>query len=106
MSDAGYPCISDPGSILVKKAIENNIKVSYEVLLYDNREKDNSDLNIHNYEILGQNGKNEFQLKAKSELIKNAKGEYIWFVDADDDICFIPKRLESLTFNIVYSSFI
>lgn len=81
--------------------IENNIKVSYEVLLYDNREKDNSDLDIHNYEILGQNGKNEFQLKAKSELIKNAKGEYIWFVDADDDICFIPKRLESLTFNIV-----
>ena len=31
--------------------IENNIKVSYEVLLYDNREKDNSDLDIHNYEI-------------------------------------------------------
>ena len=27
MSDAGYPCISDPGSILVKKAIENRIKV-------------------------------------------------------------------------------
>ena len=28
LSDAGYPCISDPGSILVKKAIENNIKVT------------------------------------------------------------------------------
>ena len=28
LSDAGYPCISDPGSILVEKAIENNIKVT------------------------------------------------------------------------------
>lgn len=28
MSDAGYPGISDPGSILVKKAIENNIGIS------------------------------------------------------------------------------
>lgn len=28
LSDAGYPCISDPGSILVKKAIENSIKVT------------------------------------------------------------------------------
>ena len=27
MSDAGYPCISDPGSVLVKKAIEKNIKI-------------------------------------------------------------------------------
>lgn len=26
-SDAGSPCISDPGEILVKKAIENNIKI-------------------------------------------------------------------------------
>lgn len=28
MSDAGYPCISDPGKILVKKARENDIPVS------------------------------------------------------------------------------
>ena len=28
MSDAGYPCISDPGSRLVKLAIENNINIS------------------------------------------------------------------------------
>jgi 16S rRNA (cytidine1402-2'-O)-methyltransferase len=28
MSDAGYPCISDPGKILVKKARENDIAVS------------------------------------------------------------------------------
>lgn len=28
LSDAGYPCISDPGSILVKKAIENSIIVT------------------------------------------------------------------------------
>jgi len=28
MSDAGYPCISDPGFILVKKCLENGIKVS------------------------------------------------------------------------------
>ena len=27
ISDAGYPCISDPGSILVQKAIENDIKI-------------------------------------------------------------------------------
>src|SRR5574344_634290 len=28
MSDAGYPCISDPGSKLVKVALENGINVS------------------------------------------------------------------------------
>lgn len=28
MSDAGFPCISDPGSFLVKKCIENDIEIS------------------------------------------------------------------------------
>lgn len=28
MSDAGYPCISDPGSILVKEAIKNDIVIT------------------------------------------------------------------------------
>jgi len=28
MSDAGYPCISDPGLILVKECINNNIKIT------------------------------------------------------------------------------
>lgn len=28
ISDAGYPCISDPGSILVSKCIENDIKIT------------------------------------------------------------------------------
>lgn len=28
MSDAGFPCISDPGSTLVRKCIENNIEIS------------------------------------------------------------------------------
>lgn len=28
MSDAGYPCVSDPGNRLIKTAIENDIKVS------------------------------------------------------------------------------
>ncbi len=28
MSDAGYPCISDPGSILVKEAIKNDITIT------------------------------------------------------------------------------
>lgn len=28
MSDAGYPCISDPGNILVKACLENEVKVS------------------------------------------------------------------------------
>lgn len=81
------------------KQIENNIFISYEILLYDNRTS-LSDLDIK-HKILGQNGINELQSKARVELIKEASGEYIWFVDADDNIFKIPKKFETLNSRII-----
>lgn len=83
------------------ESIEKKVQVSYDIILYDNREKTHEEINFKNYRVLGSNGKNEFQLKARAEIIDAADSEYIWFIDADDDICYVYDRLNELHSSII-----
>ena len=66
----------------------------FEVILVDNREK-YKDIEIKEIEdfksvnnlIYIDSGKNVAQLAAKKNALEYAKGDYVWFFDADDEMC-------------------
>ena len=76
----------------LKRAIESIINQKYsniEIILVNDGSKDSSVLICNEYKILDKrvsviNKENEGQVLARKTGLKNAKGEYIVFVDADD----------------------
>lgn len=61
--------------------IKKNVKVDYELIVIDNTEGNK----------LGNNatfsfGYNAYQFASRRKIIELAKGDYIWFIDGDDDI--------------------
>ena len=74
------------------KNIKEKCQVKYEVVLIDNRKNKsvplNVDARIYPCDKLGQwNG--------RRLAISKAKGDYIWFIDADDSINEVPKSIET-----------
>lgn len=69
-------------SLLVQ--IEERVKIEHEVIIIDNREqfKDEKTSWTPSYSF----GYNAYQFSARAKIIELAKGDYIWFVDGDDDI--------------------
>lgn len=75
------------------KRIDKKVICNYELILVDNREK-NKDIEIpeiweffktHNGELISK-GENLCQLAAKKWAVSKAIGDYVWFVDGDDDL--------------------
>lgn len=66
------------------KQIEDKVKVEHEVIIIDNREqfKDDKTSWTPSYSF----GYNAYQFSARAKIIELAEGDYIWFVDGDDDI--------------------
>ena len=70
------------------KNINEAIKINYEIILIDNREKEyNKDLKVNGYHFsIYQFGYNATQVQGRKKGIELATGKYIWFVDADDKV--------------------
>ena len=67
------------------KEINNKIKVSYQLILVDNREVNKDLLQIKNKNIkIVKTGKNLYQFMGRLKAIPYCKGKYTWFVDSDD----------------------
>lgn len=67
------------------KEINNKIKVSYQLILVDNREVNKDLLQIKNKNIkIVKTGKNLYQFMGRLKAIPYCKGRYTWFVDSDD----------------------
>lgn len=66
--------------------IHNKVKVSHEVIIVDNREK-NKDLKIDfgDAKVISK-GRNLYQFESKRWSSEFCNGEYIWFIDSDDSI--------------------
>ena len=64
--------------------IAEKVKVEHEVIIIDNREKFKDDKTSWNstYSF----GYNAYQFSARAKIIELSKGDYIWFIDGDDDI--------------------
>lgn len=69
--------------------IENNIKIDYEIISIDNRDKyKNKTLSFEPTFSFGENKK---QFVARKKIIDLSSGDYIWFIDGDDDVINVDK---------------
>jgi hypothetical protein len=66
------------------KQISEKVKIEHEVIIIDNREQfaaeETSWTPTYSF------GYNAYQFSARAKIIELAKGDYIWFIDGDDDI--------------------
>ena len=74
--------------------IEEKVKVSHEVILIDNRENNKDTIDFKGAEVHTK-GYNAYQFEARRFAVQFCKGEYIWFIDSDDNILTVKKDLEN-----------
>ena len=65
--------------------IEKKVKVEHEIILIDNRENNHSEIDFKNAKVYSK-GYNAYQFEARRYAVQFCSGEYIWFIDADDEI--------------------
>lgn len=78
------------------KNIKENLSIDYEIVLIDNRETNKDKLSIDpdiRYFAFGYNAR---QVQGRKKGVELAKGDYIWFVDADDEILEVDSSFEKL----------
>lgn len=80
--------------------IKQNVKISHEIILIDNRENDTTDITFPEVKIFSQH-KNLGQFEARLYAVKFCQGEYIWYVDADDQVLEVPTKYESVKSDII-----
>lgn len=75
--------------------IHEHIKLDYEIILVDNRELNTDYLDKHNLKVIS-NGFNSYNFEGRRIGLDYAKGEYTWYVDADDEIIsdLLQKELD------------
>lgn len=84
--------------------IQDNVKIQYEVVLIDNREKEKrKKLNIDKYKcILHKFGYNATQIQGRKKGIELSNGKYIWFIDADDSVNVIDNiNIKDLDYDVI-----
>ena len=67
--------------------IAEKVEVEHEVIIIDNRDKFKDDK--VDWKASFSYGYNAFQFSARAEIVERAKGEYIWFLDGDDEIATV-----------------
>lgn len=76
--------------------IKENISINYEIVLVDNRENNTDKFTLdpeYQYFAFGYNAR---QVQGRKKGIELAKGDYIWFVDADDEVLEVDSPFEKL----------
>lgn len=82
------------------KQIKQNVKISHEIVLIDNRENDTTDITFPEVKIFSQH-KNLGQFEARLYAVQFCQGEYVWYVDADDYVLEVPAKYESVKSDII-----
>lgn len=80
--------------------IKHKVKVKHEVIIIDNREKF-KDVKTK-WKPTYSFGYNAYQFAARSKIIELAKGDYLWFIDGDDEILEL-KSFDYTEDIVVYS---
>jgi len=78
--------------------ISTRVKVPYEIIIIDNREK-YKDIPI-NAPIAFSFGYNAYQFSARKKIIDLSSGDFIWFVDGDDEVLGLESFNENVDVNI------
>lgn len=93
--------------------IKENVQIEHDILLWDNREIIEDIGCLKDYKVLNTGGGNIKQFKARQRLIELCTTDYIWFIDADDEILTVEKYYtdlfdkdyELISFNYTVSNF-
>lgn len=82
------------------RQIEERVRVPHEIILVDNR--DSIDRPCPDAFRTVVSGGNIGQYDARLEAVDKCRGEYIWFVDADDEVLPVAEELSGLDGDIIY----
>src|SRR5574344_242833 len=77
-----------------------------EILFLDNKENNHDELHFNECVKLYTMGYNAYQLQGRKFLISKATGDYIWFIDADDDIYFVDNEILDVADKLIYDTII
>jgi len=96
--------------VLSNKIINSAVSaVDKEVLFLDNRENNHDELHFNKGVKVYKAGSNLYQLQGRKFLVSKATGDYIWFIDADDDIYFVDQDIvdlaDKLTYDVIIFSY-
>lgn len=88
--------------------IEDNVLIKYELILVDNREASKYEyIDFKNATVIDMQY-NARQLQGRKQAINYATGDYIWFIDADDEVLFISEDKQNLLnkdYDAIYFNF-
>lgn len=77
--------------------IKEKVLIPYELIFFDNRNDISEDISFLNeYKVLNTGNGNKFQVEGRKSIIQEAKGNYIWFIDADDEPLKIDDSFNDL----------
>lgn len=87
------------------KQIQNKVKIPYELILISNCTEPFRPEGDYKYFAFGYNA---YQVQARKKGVKLASGDYIWFVDADDEVLpvhesdaeLMEKDYDTIVFNL------
>lgn len=75
------------------KDIESKVRIPYELIILDNREKKESVIDFENVKVFSQE-KNIGQYEGRLWITQFCSGDYVWFVDVDDEVTEIKESFE------------
>lgn len=77
--------------------IQERVQLPYELILFDNRNDCSTDISfLNDYKVLNTGDGNQHQVEGRRQIIKEASGDYIWFIDADDEPLEIDSSFKDL----------
>lgn len=79
------------------ESVESKVTLSHEILLIDNRDDKSAEI-PSGYEVLTLE-KNIGQYDARLEAVSKCNGDYIWFIDGDDDVFEIDESFVEVAEN-------
>ena len=79
------------------ESVESKVTLDHEILLIDNRDDKSAEL-PSGYEVLTLE-KNIGQYDARLEAVEKCKGDYIWFIDGDDDVFAVDESFAEIAKN-------
>lgn len=79
------------------KKIKSRITIDHELIFFDNRNDTSSDIScIDGYKVLNTGNGNMYQVEGRKQIVYAAQGDYVWFIDCDDEPLIIDHKITEL----------
>lgn len=91
-------CDNDTKYLLsLLKKIKSRVTIDHEIIFFDNRDDFSSDIScIDGYKVLNTGYGNKYQVEGRRQIIQHAQGDYVWFIDCDDEPLTVDQKIQDL----------